>query len=577
MKYKIELSIMTLLLVCLSLPGVASAGGVVKTLYVDGNMLGSATGPEALSAPYTRLTIGAEGSAWYRYNEFAGKIDEFAVYGKDLNAADVNAHYKATPGTPYVNAVMANSPLLYLRFEDANSLNGSRALNSGSADVNGKYIDGVTHPAGWDGNTASFRGAIADANGDCIDVPDEARYLSLESLTVEFWVNTTQATDYPRFFQHNNGDTEMGGYGAMYSAASDTIGLIGGGNTNYVSVTPGDLNDGNWHHVVVTYASTRSYATEVMADDPCVYLKFDNQLLVDSSVNHWFAGYNSGAKIQKTTGAIGLALYLDNTIRVGDPNHEDAAAWTWNNYGGTLVREGPPFQGNDDAYAFCPNDITFEVWVKRAPGLTPNQYAMIFQQTGAWTREPNAPGLGTIDIDPNDPNVPVLRILAGSQWWYPGVNTPNDVNNWHQLVVTYDENTVNPANLGHDMKIQLYVDGAFAASTTIVDDVNHLALLGPELAHIMIGSMNDRGWPYNCWGGYIDEFSIYRGVLSAQRVAAHYAAWQPITCAEAHLRGMQLKGDLNGDCVVDFEDYAIFADKWLQCNDPTNPNCTPNW
>jgi hypothetical protein len=199
---------------------------------------------------------------------------------------------------------------------------------------------------------------------------------------------------------------------------------------------------------------------------------------------------------------------------------------------------------------------------------------MFFQQAGAWTKEPNAPGLGTIDVDPNDPNVPVLRVLAGSQWWYPGVNTPNDVNNWHQLVVTYDENEINP---GHDMGIQLYVDGVRAGSTTIVDDVDYQALLGPELSHLMIGSMNDWGLAYNNWAGYIDEFSIYAGVLSADRIAAHYAAWQPSNCAEAIERGLGLKGDLDGDCDVDFYDYAIFASEWLKCDDPSNPNCTANW
>lgn len=575
MRYKVGLTIVTLGLICLSMAGVATAGGVVKTLYVDGNQIGKGIGPAPLSAPYSRLTIGAEGSAWYRYNEFAGKIDEFAVYNGVLNDANITAHYTAGPAG-YVAAVTASNPRLYLRFEDANSNNNSRALNSGSADVNGIYIDGVTLPAGYVGKAASFRGAIADANGDCIDVADEYQYLTLDNLTVEFWINTTQASDFPRLFQHNNGQTEMGGYGAMYAAGTDAIGIIGGGDTDYVNIPDPNLNNGAWHHVVITYATTRDYATEVLADDPCVYLKFENTLAIDSSVNHWYVGYGSTAKAQKTTGGIGNSLLLDNSIMVGTPpdTHPDSVAYTWNNYNGIFEREGPPFGGNDDMYAFAPSDITFELWIKRAPGITPHQYGMLFQQTGGYTREPNGPGLGTIDIDPIDPNVPVLRVMAGSQWWYPGVNTPNDVDNWHQLVVTYDENEVNP---GHDMGVQLYVDGVLAGSTTIVDAVNYEALLGPELSHIMIGAMNDRGWPYNAFGGYIDEFSIYAGVLSADRVAAHYAAWQPSSCAEAIERGLGLEGDLDGDCDVDFFDYAIFASEWLLCNDPANPNCVDNW
>jgi hypothetical protein len=31
------------------------------------------------------------------------------------------------------------------------------------------------------------------------------------------------------------------------------------------------------------------------------------------------------------------------------------------------------------------------------------------------------------------------------------------------------------------------------------------------------------------------------------------------------------------DGKVDFSDFASFAEQWLWCNDPQNPNCTPNW
>ena len=36
----------------------------------------------------------------------------------------------------------------------------------------------------------------------------------------------------------------------MYNAGTDSVGLIGGGATGYLNAV---LNDGSWHHVVVTY------------------------------------------------------------------------------------------------------------------------------------------------------------------------------------------------------------------------------------------------------------------------------------------------------------------------------------
>jgi hypothetical protein len=36
-----------------------------------------------------------------------------------------------------------------------------------------------------------------------------------------------------------------------------------------------------------------------------------------------------------------------------------------------------------------------------------------------------------------------------------------------------------------------------------------------------------------------------------------------------------ITSDLTGDCRVTFEDFALFADQWLQCGDPFDPNCAP--
>ena len=597
MRYKSELSIMIVMLFGLSLAGVASADSVKKTLYVDGAQVGTATATEAISFPYPNLTIGSEGNRWFRYNGFVGQIDEFAVYGKVLTDANVAAHFSAAPGG-YRAAVNADQPLLYLQFEDACSSDGYHAANSGSADMNSTYIGSVAltgSGSGYIGKAAILHGATG-GTGDCVDVCDTTGTLSLTDISVEFWLKTTQSSDYPRFFQHNGADTEERSYGAMYSpVGTNAIGLIGGGSTGYINRT---LNDGNWHHIVVTYDSTiiipGPYAAEVMADDPCVYIKFDNPLPVDSSENHYwvgFAGRQNLAAIKPVAGAIGgSALYLDNRDFNESGVHQGAIgrAYVWNNYGKAQFRSFPDYlnywddgvapDGLDyDVFAFAPGDITFELWFKSDPCVSPDTYAFLFQQIDGmpWDTipngqvvEPTAPGL-CIDSSSTPPQ---LRVLGGSEWWYPGATAPLD-GNWHHAVVTYDENEVNP---GHDMAVELYLDGV-RYSTTIVDDVNYRAKLGPEFYLLMIGSEQNIGYGQNAWAGYIDEFAVYSGVLSAERVATHYAAWQPKDCAEVWARGLGMKGDLNHDCVVDFYDYAIFAAEWRTCNNPGNPNCGHDW
>jgi len=208
--------------------------------------------------------------------------------------------------------------------------------------------------------------------------------------------------------------------------------------------------------------------------------------------------------------------------------------------------------------------------LKSTPELAPERWANVFQQIGGYTREPNAPYLGFADLDGTGQTW-IIRVGAGSEMWYPGVNAPLD-GEWHQLVITYDENEM---NLGHDMALQLYVDGSLANQVTVVDAVGYRAKVGVnsgatpgEFYTLVIGAANNVGYAYNTYGGWIDEFAVYSGVLSGERIAMHYAAWQPKDCAEVWARGLGYAGDFDHDCDVDLFDYALFAQDWANCNDP---------
>jgi hypothetical protein len=309
----------------------------------------------------------------------------------------------------------------------------------------------------------------------------------------------------------------------------------------------------------LTVPATGSYVDEVKADNPVLWLRFEDEFPKDYSAadgNHW-VGYGSAVSIVEEAGGIGKSAYFNGTA--GSDIYGVAAR---------NVPTPPPLVNSsyevfDNNYAFAPGSITFEMWVKSPPDQPQMQpYGIFFQQIGAWTNEPNGPGLG----DSNG----TLRVLAGTGWWYTFVPTPLD-QKWHQLVVTYD---VNDANYGPipNLFMQLYLDGNLAASFF---DPN--GWLGNELSHIMLGAENDIGYTYNQYAGYIDEFAIYPGVLSACRVAAHYKAWQPKNCADLQARGLGLPADMDKNCRIDFNDFAIFATDWRKCNDPCDPLCMPNW
>jgi len=44
-------------------------------------------------------------------------------------------------------------------------------------------------------------------------------------------------------------------------------------------------------------------------------------------------------------------------------------------------------------------------------------------------------------------------------------------------------------------------------------------------------------------------------------------------CYDVKAYGFGLAGDITGDCYVDFEDLKLFAEDWLKCNNPEDPNC----
>jgi hypothetical protein len=571
MKYQVQL----LLISALLLSGMAAADSVVKTLYVDGVYIGEATVPAALVWPYDQIIIGAEGTAGYVYNGFVGKIDEFAVYSGVLSSTRIAAHYAAV-SSGYATQVAADSPLLYLRFEDPNAVSGQTAANLGSATANTATYNGnmLLSSAGVVGKAAEFHGTIEGGTGDFVSVADSNKALSKIDVTIECWIQTTNTSNYPRLFQHNGSWETNTSYGALLPDAN-SIAVLGGDAIDYFDA-PGAVwvADGNWHHVVITYDSTvdeithGEYTEEVMADNPVLYLRFEETPLVDSSGNNYWVA--SGTAVQsrpfETSWGIGNSMSLANDQQEGAIAAGPA----------TTMPTDLLLTGNN--YAFVNGDISFEFWMN---GTTTPQsidaQGTIFQQG---RDEKVAPGIGNsggqlriLNGDDNDPN-------NTQNWSYTGVTTPVD-GKWHHIVLTYDE--IDPNHLN----IELYVDGA-KVSTKSLTGTRGQTKLGPEMNHLVIGGTGTYRATNggNRYYGLIDEFAIYPGVLASTRVAVHYAAglaaMKPQTCAQAWLKGDGLAVDKNKDCIVDLKDFMVIASDWLLCNDPAlfgplHPTCVANW
>lgn len=575
--------------ICLLLAAVAPAAYTQKTLYLDGSYVADTNAGSNSGLTFNdNILVGAEGTPTNLYNEYRGSLDEFAVYNGILDPNRILAHYtaKSTSYAVYSAAVSADSPLLWLKFDDGSVADGATAANSGSSATNGNYVDSgttmsqVTGICGGTDKALDMGAPASGADGHAVVVPDNGEFGAdtigdTNTLTAEIWVKFTNYnpgddSDWARFCSHGNGYTIM-------VSGPNQLGLYGGGTENYMTL-PYDINDGQWHHVVVTYQSDYyeepfvgggDYDEEVLADNPVAWLRFDEEA-VDSSGNDHFVAYGPATHIVQGVAGIGGTILLDEASGyVAVVSHDTNA---------------PPLEGEgedatyevfNDAYAFAPNDISFEFWFKSLPSgdPQPDSSGRLFQQHGHWQNEPNGPGMklnGTTQT----------CVYGGS-----GTSYRSDVvidGEWHHIVVTYDEEyNGNP----DAMQALEYIDGELRQTINFTSTSTRKAHLGTELSHIVIGAAGDYGGGnYNITPGYWDEFAVYEGILDPNRIMIHYSAWFPSNCAELYEKGGAALppaaiADINKDCNVNFLDFAHFALNWMLCNDPasSDPDCVPNW
>ena len=588
--------------VCLSLASTSEATFyAVKSLYVDGNFVGSTTTSLGLIYSYDRVTLASEGRKWNMYNSLNGALDEFAIYPGVLDANAVWDHYHAAlAGEPnYTGEVASDNPLIYLRFEDATTGNGDTAANSGgSAGKDGAYINSVSQVTGIFGGADKAASFAGDPNGG-VDIEDFDRDFALDQVSIEVWVKSGNLDDdFPRLFQYNGRYQNKLAWGAMTDANDSGImqvGVIGGGETNFFNVQAYDINDNNWHQIVVTYDSTfepNGYPNQVSVDDPLVWFRFE----VDDIASN-VPVTNSGSKAVDANyigphpffapGKVGKGVFLHGS---GTEAGEAICIFA-DNY-------SPGIGDYSHSYAITPGDMTVELWLRTRPddeyaaGYN-FAYARMFSNNGGWTymegpRAHYTPGAYSIvagSQESDDRDCPYFYFEDPS--YDAGDPDPNatgfGAGGWHHLVYIFDCNDADPCS--PPLNLQIYLDGALLGEVEVAPGLqpNMTGVLGPEFRQFIIGSENATGGLYNCLRGTIDEFAIYGYILPEERIAEHYkegweaASWIPETCAQIYQYGWNKPADKNSDCYVNFLDIVAMGNEWMRCNEPSDGNCEKPW
>jgi hypothetical protein len=249
-----------------------------------------------------------------------------------------------------------------------------------------------------------------------------------------------------------------------------------------------------------------SYEDEVMADDPLLFYRFGD------------ANMNDGATITDlgSAGVIGTYKVSGTSFfSNGDglPGTGEAVYWHQTGDGDVYMIT------NDSTEALSYSDITVEAWVRVRPEQH-SPYMRLFTSGGDWLNT-GSPGISL--------NQPYEWAMMGGDNTQYGYEAPTEDGNWHHVVGLWDS-------------------GASTAKTLYVDGVLVNTLNGPNDLHFdqsdawMIGCEGNIYWHGNLFHGDLDEFAIYEGLLSEDRIVAHYVAGvpEPATLVLLGLGGLAL-------------------------------------
>jgi len=194
-------------------------------------------------------------------NNFAGAIDEVAIYPTVLSRQTIDAQWvasgrtstiPASPGDTYGAAIYNDNPLLFWRLGETS---GTTATDSGqNGDQTGIYQNGVTLGAAGGVKGSTDKAATFDGNNDF--VVSNNSYSNPKNYSLEAWFKTTSAQGKIIGFGCNQ-TGESGCYDRHIYLNTDGTLVFGTwtGFTNTIT-TSNPVNNGVWHHVVATQSTT---------------------------------------------------------------------------------------------------------------------------------------------------------------------------------------------------------------------------------------------------------------------------------------------------------------------------------
>ena len=231
----------------------------VETLYIDGAQVAQQTISQAGYATDYDYFIGVgQTSLWEAGNGgwhfFRGRLDEAVFFQRALTPTEVAQHF-AQGNPPPVNS----APIATYRFDEASGITAIDASGNGNS---GMYVNG---PAlGQPGALPAGTAVSLNGTNQYVALPDAPFGTYGGPLSFETWFNAPAGASGTILSQLGGGTTVGGaatrGYVPVVHLGVDgrlrsSLFWHGSATQRLTSPVGAVFNDGNWHHVAVTYAA----------------------------------------------------------------------------------------------------------------------------------------------------------------------------------------------------------------------------------------------------------------------------------------------------------------------------------
>jgi hypothetical protein len=514
-------------------------------LYVDG----TGYGPTTCAQVYDSNLPIFIGSDYYAQTDpsITGLYDDFAIYNTALGGADVWAIYQAGLAGKSINYWQATNPspadgdinqpvnvnlswttgsnppspitnhVLYFGTDPNNVFNSTSTSLIGDTQV-------VTLPVGTTSYAPGFSSdkTIYWRVDEKINSSTQARGAIWTFETIKMRPQITQQPQNQRADVNANESVTFTVVATSASTMSyqwykDTV-LLPGKISQSLTITNVKAGDAGGYYVVITNAVGSTTSNTAL-------------LILKGLLGHWpldgnandTSGYgNDGNMVNGPTFVAGIDGHQAISLNSGSVQYIEI-----------------PNEAHFDIY----DAFSVSFWMDaNLSGQQLNWATMVSKggNNGGWNVN-RADWMGFVathlDFDPDLANMDTPTWVA--------YNVPVFDNAWHLITFVYDGTNE-----------YIYIDGKLAQSTPAQQAAANNIPVDIGVARVdSTGSTLAN--PYN---GLLYDVRIYNYAITATEIAQlYYSVTGNSVCVN------RPAGDLNGDCVVDLKDFAIFAAEWLNC------------